>query len=309
MIVAVIIILGVLFLFVFPTLVMSYVIYSAVLVRTKPEKWTRECSIPEDEEYRKMFEEGMKWDSQYSFAKSDVDITSDGLHLAGEYFDFGFKKAVIIIPGRMESCLYSYYFAEPYRRAEYNVLVIDNRAHGFSEGKYISLGYKEYRDIIEWGKLLHELGNESVCIHGICIGASTALFAMTDDKCPEYFSCMVAEGMYTNFYESFKNHMKDQNRPLFPLLYGVMVHIRVFSGANVVTDGPIKRIGKLKKPILFLHSKEDVFSLPQKMDLLYDKCNSKKELVWFDVGAHSRIRINNEEKYDTAIIDFLGKNN
>ena len=71
-----------------------------------------------------------------------------------------------------------------------------------------------------------------------------------------------------------------------------------------MTDGPIKRIGNMKKPILFIHSKEDVFSLPEKAQALYDKCQSEKKLVWFEHGAHSRVRINDPEGYDKAIVDF-----
>ena len=297
-----------LFFFLIPTLIMSFVLYSVLLVRNKPEKWGRVCSMPEDPECKRMFDLGLEWDAQYKDCKKEVTVTSDGFRLVGEYYDFGARSAVIIISGRTESLLYSYYFAEPFRASGYNVLVIDNRAHGLSEGKVSSLGYKEYRDVIQWSRLLHdELGNESVILHGICIGASVAVFAAVSKECPEYIKAISVEGMYVNFYESFVNHMR-HDRPdtkTFPIMQEVMLHIRVFSGANVVTDGPLKRIPKLKKPILFLHSREDQYSLPDKAELLYDACTAPKRIVWFDKGLHSRIRINNTEKYDKAISDYL----
>lgn len=304
--IVIIVLAAVVLLFILPTVVLSYVLYSVLLVRTKPQKWNRSCSIPDDTEYKRMFDIGLEWEKKNHAAKSDVSILSDGYRLAGEYFDFGFRKAVIIIPGRMESCLYSYFFAEPFQQAGYNVLVIDNRSHGLSEGKRCSLGFKEYRDIIRWGTFLHdEKGIESVILHGICIGASTALFALTSDTCPDYFRGMIAEGMYTTFAESFKNHMIEDKRPLFPLFMATMAQIRILSGANVVSDGPIKRIDRLTQPILFLHSREDIYSLPEKAQILYDKCNADKQLIWFDKGAHSRIRINNTAAYDDAILKFL----
>ncbi len=290
-----------------PWFVLAAILYSTLLVRTKPDKWGRECSIPDDEEYRRMFDIGVAWNEEHKSRSREVSVTSDGFRLAGEYFDFGGKTAAIIIPGRMESLLYSYYFAEPYRAAGCNVLVIDNRSHGLSEGRFCSLGYKEYRDLIKWSRLLtEELGNERVVLHGICIGSSAALFALTSPDCPPSIAGMVADGMYPTFYESFKNHMIEDHRPLFPLLYLTMLYIRVFSGANVVSDGPIKRISGLKKPILFLHSREDVYSLPKEAERLYGLCGSKdKVLVWFARGAHSRLRINAPEKYDAAIEAFI----
>lgn len=298
---------GALFFFgILPTMIMSYVIYHVLLVRNKPEKWGRECSIPEDEEYRQMFDEGLEWNELYKDKKKEVEITSEGYKLVGEYFDFGASKAVIIIAGRMESLLYDYYFAEPYRKSGYNVLVIDNRAHGLSEGKHNSLGQKEYKDILAWGKLLHDtFGNRGVVLHGICIGSAAALFALTDKNCPDYMEAMVAEGMYTTFYESFKNHMIEDKHPLFPFALEVMLHIRIFSGVNVLTNGPIKRIDKLDRPILFLHSKMDTFSLPEKAEELFEKCSGKKKIVWYNRGAHSRIRANNKKEYDEAIESFL----
>ena len=296
-----------LFFFVIPTIIMSGFLYKILLVRDKPEKWGRECSMPDDEEYMGMFDEGTAWREKYLSRMTEVSVKSDGLTLRGEYFDFGSDKAVIIIAGRTESCLYCCYFAEPYRRAGYNVLAIDNRAHGLSEGKISSLGYKEYRDVLEWGKLLHDgLGNSKVFIHGICIGSSTGLFALTSDDCPDYMTGMTAEGMYVNFYDTFRQHMIVDHHPLFPFAIETMLWIRVVAGANVVTDGPIKRIPKMKKPILLLHSREDNFSLPGKAEQLFSSCGSEhKQIAWFEHGAHSRIRPVDKEKYDETVIGFL----
>lgn len=301
------VLLAALVLFVVPVLIMSFVLYSILLLRNKPDKWGRVCSFPEDPEYKRMYEKGLLWGDKYKEYKSPVEIKSGKYRLVGEYFDFGADKAVIIIAGRTECCYYSYYFAEPYRATGYNVLVIDNRAHGDSEGKVCSLGYKEYKDITEWAKMLHGKGNKSVVLHGICIGASTALFTVTANGCPDYITAMVSDGMYVSFYESFKNHMKEKNKPNFPITYGVMTHIFFISGANVVTDGPLKRMPKMKKPILFLQSREDTYSMPELAKKLYAACPSEnKKLVYFDHGAHSRIRINDEEGYDKTVTEFLG---
>lgn len=306
-----ILLLAFLFLGLLPTMVLSSIIYTKLLVRTSKKKWGRECSIPEDVEYKRMFDIGIEWDRTYGDCKKTVSIKSGRFRLVGEYFDFGFDRAVIIIAGRMESLLYSYFFAEPYRVAGYNVLTIDNRAHGLSDGVINSLGYREYKDILAWGRFLHDTcGNESVVLHGICIGSSTGLFALTNKRCPDYMTALVAEGMYPTFGESFVNHMKLDHRPLFPFAGETEFYMWAISGANVVTDGPIKRIRRMKKPILFLHSRQDVFSTPDKAQVLYDTCPSEqKRLVWFPVGDHSRIRINDIDGYDQSIVSFLSELN
>ena len=292
-----------------PFFVIAGVLYTTLLVRQRPDKWGRECSIPDDEEYQNMFQTGLDWAAENAAHKRDVDIHSGKYHLYGEYFDFGADRAVLIIAGRMESLLYSYYFAEPYKKAGYNILVIDNRSHGKSDGKFTSLGYREYKDILAWSKFLHdELGNRSVIYHGICIGASTGLFALTSKDAPDYLDGIIAEGMYTTFAESFKNHLIERGKPLFPMQPFVMAHVYLWSHANVYGDGPFKRVKKLHKPILFIYSKEDTYSTPEQAQRLYNDCASEqKEIVWFDRGAHSRVRINFTEEYDRCIRDYISR--
>ncbi len=288
------------------TMIVAYIIFKTLLKRDKPEKWNHSYSMPDDPEIVKMFDTGALWREKYINNCDQIYIQNDGLKLYGEYFDFGFDKAVIIIAGRMECCIYSCYFAEPYQKQGYNVLVVDGRAHGFSEGKYNCLGQKEYRDLIAWGKMLHdEKGVQSIVLHGVCIGASASLFTITAEECPEYFEAITVEGMYKNFIESTKNHMKKDKRPIFPFLYEVALLIRLVIGVDAMSDGPYKRIKKLKKPILFLHGKQDLFSLPKDVIKLYDDCSTNKRIVWFEKGPHSRLRINNTEQYDNAITEFL----
>ena len=288
--------------------IVAFVLYRTLLVRTDPEKWSRKCSMQDDEEQISMYDQAEEWISLYEDKKTDVDIVNEGFHLFGEYLDFGSDKAVIIIAGRTEGCRYSYYFAEPYRRAGYNVLVIDNRSHGLSDGKYNSLGLKEYSDIIAWGKFLHDVkNNDKVVLHGICIGSATALYALIADGCPDYMVGMVADGMYTDFKESTKNHMIERKKPTSPYLDILMWFFKLFTKEDADKNSPIKVIERLKKPILFIYSKEDIYSVPEKGQLLYDTCRSQKQLEWFEKGGHSRVRINNQQKDDDTVVAFLQK--
>ncbi len=289
------------------TFLVACIIYTVLLRRTGAKKWGRSASMPESEEYMKLYEQALSWHEMYKASMRNVEIENDGLRLAGEYFDFGADKAVIIIPGRMESCHYSCHYAEPYRKAGWNVLTIDGRAHGLSEGKTNSLGYKEYRDILAWAKMLHETEkNRVIVLHGICIGSSTAVFAIADSSCPDYVGGIAVDGLYQRFYDSCRNHMLEDHRPIFPFLYELMILIRVFSHADVVHDGPICRIANVKKPILFLHSREDLFSTPDKAEELYQKCPSAgKQIHWFEHGGHSRIRITDPTAYDRAVESFF----
>lgn len=284
-------------------------VYKTQLVRTEPDKWGRVCSAPDNEEQLIMWETGVKWAQTHKEKIKEVHIENDGFNLYGEYFDFGAKRCVIILPGRCESLMYSYYFAPPYEKAGFNVLVVDTRCHGKSDGIYNTIGVKESRDVLAWAKFVkEEFSNEEVWFHGICIGTSSGIFAMTNENCPDYVKGFVTEGCFISFRETFKRHMIADKRPLFPVLDLVMFHINRHTGTNVYIQKPINAIKKLKPEtrVLFLYGKKDIFSIPEKTQMLFDACSAKdKKLIWFDKGGHSHLRINNTEEYDNAIIEFF----
>ncbi len=295
---------------VFFTFYIAKRVYDKTLIRPDNEKRERKCSAPDDPEQLLMFERGLDWAEKHAANMKEAEIVSDdGLRLLGEYYDFGSDKAVIILPGRTESLAYSYYYAEPYRKAGFNVLAVDSRGTGLSDGKYFGMGIPEYKDVLLWGKLLHDRFNAStVFLHGICIGSSTAIYTLTSPECPGYFTGMCADGMYKNFFETFRLHMKEWNRPAFPVAYEVMLILRKNTGANCLTYGPYKAVKKLAKPILFIYTDKDKYSLPVESRKLIDNCVSPvKEERWFSKGGHSHVRINNEEGYDEAIVSFTSR--
>lgn len=286
-------------------------VYEEQLVRTSPEKWGRSCSFPDDAEQVQMWNEGVAWMEENRGCMTELQLEHDGLQLFGEYFDFGADRCVIILPGRCESLMYSYYFAPPYQKAGFNVLVVDTRCHGKSDGKYNTIGVKESGDVLAWAAVAHEqMNNREVYFHGICIGTSSALFALQADRCPAYLKGLVTEGCYVSFSETFKRHMMALNRPLFPVLQLVMLLIYRHTGTNVYRQKPIAAIRKLRPDcrVLFLYGEKDIFSIPQKSRKLFAACAAEdKKLVWFEKGGHSHLRINNTQQYDQTILDFFAR--
>lgn len=282
-------------------------VYKEQLVKTSPDKWMRVCSAPDNEEQLEMWNIGLEWGEKNKDSVEEVHIENDSLNLYGEYYDFGSNKCVIVLPGRCECLQYSYYFAKPYQESNMNVLVIDSRCHGKSDGKYSTIGVGEARDLKAWMRFMEkEKGIKSFWLHGICIGSAAALLAVTSDDCTKNIGGIVLEGCFINFRESFKQHMVEKKKPIFPVLDLVMMHIRRHTKTDVMKSSPIKVIDKIHYPILFLFGKKDIFSLPEKSKILFEKCSSdKKKIVWFDKGGHSHLRINNTEKYDNAIKEFI----
>ena len=291
-------------------LVASHMVYVKTLKRQTKDTWAREVPSELEERSVQMYNVGRQWATENAHRKHDVHIVNNGLNLYGEFYDFGSDKCVFVMSGRTESLTYGYYFAIPYAKCGYSVLVVDPRAHGFSDGEYNTVGFEESKDAAAWVNHIKEKFNvKSVVIHGICIGAAGGMLMSTSKDCPDVVDAIVTEGMFVNFAESVKNHLIERKKPVFIMLDLIDGKMKKYTGHSM-KFGPVDVIDKLDKPLLMLHSKEDIYSTPDKAEILFAKAGTKdKQIVWFEKGDHSMLRYTDTERYDGAIADFLKKLN
>ena len=286
--------------------VASYCVYTQTLKRSKKDQWSREMPKDIDPMQKPMYLEGGEWSKRNASRMQEVHIVNNGLNLYGEYYDFGSDRCAVILSGRTESLKYGYYFAIPYAECGFNILVLDPRAHGNSDGEYNTVGFEESRDDIAWLNYLKDnFGIRSVVLHGICIGAAGGMLALTSGDGPDIVDGIVTEGMFANFSGSVKNHLIERKKPVFIMLDLIDGWMIKYTGHSM-KYGPIDVIDKLDIPLLMLHSKEDIYSTPEYAQKLYDKAGSgHKELVWFEHGRHSMLRITDTELYDSSIKKFI----
>ncbi len=283
----------------------SYIIYFCTMRRISKKYWAR-VQNDDDQEHIKMDIVGMAWNSENLQYKKDVHIVNDGYNLYGEYYDYGYDRAVIFLCGRPDSLRYAYFYTAPYSKNGFNVLVFDTRSHGESDGKFITFGNEEGKDALAWAKFLHdEHGVKSIVFHGICVGSAAGIVAITSPDCPLYIDALVTDGVFTNFGESMKNHLIERKRNYFALYECINLWSKIFS-AHSMDKGPVDVIERFDKPILMLHSKADTYSVPENAQKLFDMCPSnKKRLVWFEGSRHSMIRFDHTKEYDQEVTMFM----
>ena len=267
----------------------------------------RGCSDASFDYHLDMFNQGMKWREENISHKKDVEVMSEGIKLVGEYFDFGFKKAIVLMPGRTETCWYACYYAPTFVKAGYNVLTIDPRAHGLSEGKLLTLGKLEGIDLINWSKLLHdEFGNESVVLYGLCGGGTASCVALTSENCPDYIHAFISDGMFYSFFNVYRRHIIDEKHPVYPVIWEVLGKIKHRNGVDPYKTTPKNLVGKVKVPTLFLTGELDKFAVSEEAYKLHDLCGaSRKEIHLIKHARHSHLRYDNLEEYENAVIPFL----
>lgn len=302
-------IINILLLILFP-FILGFLLYQIHMVRTTKSKWGRKCSLPKNEEQLKMWNDGLEFIKAYKENIKEVHIVNDNLNLYGEYVDIGSNKCAIILGGRCESLYYSYYYAKPYLENNCNVLVIDQRAHGKSEGKINTVGFKESKDLIKWAELLHnEFNIKEIYMQGTCIGGATIIHALANENCPKYISKVVVDGLFTTYYDTFKYHMIALKKPTKPYLDICFAFYKMFSKIDAKKEGPITLIDKINTDIVIISGLKDQYVSKEDTLLLYEKCSStNKEVVFLPEGGHSHLRINQPEEFDNIIVSFINKN-
>ena len=287
----------------------SHFIYKKVLTREKGknDKWGRICSDPKNPEQVQMWTIANAWRDQYSKYHTSFHLQSDGYDLVGDYYDFKSDTCVIIIPGRNETGIYSLYFAEPYRKAGYNILVFDPRAHGLSTGELSYCGIGEQDDALAFANYAHDkLGNKHIVFHGICIGGGSIALLMGSDKAPSFVKTIVLDGLYVSFYEQFKNHLAEGGHPVWPVINCMRIIIKHKTKVDIKHQIPLNAVKSIHVPTLLLAGEKDTYSRPDKTKILFnDLAANTKKIVWFPKGAHSHLKINDEAGYEKAILDWV----
>lgn len=140
-----------------------------------------------------------------------LEITShDGYKLKAVYYPAGktCSRTVIWVHGYTSHAeRESAYPGLFYHSLDYNVLIPYLRAHGPSEGKYISLGALESLDMIKWVELMNELNpDDQIIIHGLSMGGGIVLDLATMDM--KNVLCLISDAPSATIEDIFRDVAK-----------------------------------------------------------------------------------------------------
>ncbi len=136
----------------------------------------------------------------------EVEIIShDGMSLRGVFYPGNSDKTMIWMHGYTSHAEREAAFpALFYHSLGFNVLIPYLRAHGPSQGKYLSFGALESRDLQDWvDKINEKIPKGQILIHGLSMGGGVVLFAC--DKAMENVKCIVADAPNTVIEDFFRN--------------------------------------------------------------------------------------------------------
>ena len=238
--------------------------------------------------------------------KEDVYIRSfDGLKLHATLLRCeNSKKCVICFHGYTSKGLNEFgSMAKFYYEQNFNIIMIDARNHGDSEGKYTGFGVLDRQDAARWIDYAVGLFGDDVkiIIHGISMGGATVL--MTSGlKLPENVKAIIADCAFTSAYDIFSYILKrDYHLPRFPLLNVTEIINKHRAGYGFKDVNTLCEVGKTKIPILFIHGSVDDYVPVRMSEENYKACKSEKELLIIDGADHAESYYAATEIYENAV--------
>ena len=189
----------------------------------------------------------------------------------------------------------------------HNVLLVDQRAHGDSEGNIISFGLNERFDVVSWvNYLIDRFGNEILIgLYGISMGAATVIMASELDL-PKNVKLVVADCPFSSAEDIIIKVTSETKCPLFLLKMFLPMSAKVLGKFNIRASSAVKAAKNAKVPILLIHGKGDDL-VPFSMSEKIKGNNDKVEFHPFDCNVHGLSYIFETEKYEQLVKDFNEK--
>ena len=249
-----------------------------------------------------------------SLSYEDLYLTSfDGLRLHARFYKKGDGRRVVLLSHGFRSSArrdFAAVFPLYYAALGCSLLVPDHRAHGESEGAYITYGIHERFDIRDWARLLTERagGDVQIVLDGISMGATAVLMACGTDL-PETVTGVVADCGFTSPWDIF-SHILHGTFHLgnFPILYSIerMARRRAHFGFRETTTALAMQ--HWTKPVLFVHGTADDFVPPAMTEAAYAACPAAdKTLILVEGAMHGCSYLRDRARCEAALRQFFAK--
>ena len=241
----------------------------------------------------------------------DVRILSrDGLMLHAYYLPASDPsgKLVILHHGFTSKAMDNSMHAMFFHNLGYGVLLLDLRAHGESEGKYVGFGILDRFDTLEWIRYSrNRFGKDiRIVLHGTSMGASTVLMALGLPEVQADVSAVIADCAYTSPYEIFAHVIqKNYHLPAAPILAATDIRAKAEAGYSFKDYSTVEALQNNQVPVLLIHGKEDKFVPTWMSRKNYEACTCRKELLLVDNAGHGSSVFENQPLYEQTERDFL----
>ena len=254
--------------------------------------------------------EGKKWLFEAPSERVEL-ISHDGTKLVGHYFAAeNAKRTVIGFHGWRAKWFYDYGSLGKWLHDNgSNLLLIEQRGQGTSEGEFMGFGITEHLDVPMWVNWVLDNKKDGlpIFLFGRSMGASTVLMA-SGKELPEEVAGIIADCGFSAPYDMLKYFCThNAHLPEHPFMDGVVKLIKSRTGVDVKSYSAYEAVQHATKPILFIHGDADGFVPEYMTHDDYNACASEKKLLIVHGADHCMSDLIDPLSYWNAVNDFFSE--
>lgn len=248
--------------------------------------------------------------ADYNLEFEDVTVTNpDGMKLAGWFIPSENGAVIIMQHGYKSTRRELLNEAEMMHRHGYGVLLTSIRAHDYSEGELITLGYYETEDMEAWYQYLlsrDDIDHEKIGILGNSYGGMLSIqYAAQNEK----IKAVVANCAFSSMKDTVSTSVTHfTGLPEFPFVPLIVFWAETDTGVKMEEIDATKWIPQISpRPVFLMQGGRDTVISPNSGQLLYDAAGEPKEL-WFDSElGHVEFDKERAEEYEARVAAFFDR--
>ena len=192
------------------------------------------------------------------------------------------------------------------RKMGFNALVVDQRAHGKSDGTTICFGIKERKDCLCWIRYANNrFGTDTpIILSGLSMGAATVLMASALEL-PDNVACIIADSPYSAPSAIIEKVCADLHYPV--ALCRPFIHLGAwfFGGFRLNSCTAKESVRKSTVPILLIHGEDDRL-VPCSMSFEIAAASPSPVIVHtFPHAGHGLSYMVDPLRYERIVYEFL----
>ena len=241
----------------------------------------------------------------YSLNPEDLYINSfDNLKLHALFINNNTNKTIICVHGyKAKDGLYDFGMSAKFLNSlGYNLLFVDNRAHGLSQGKYIGFGVLDSIDVNSWiDYLVINMNQETIILYGMSMGGATVMNAQNNKVKAIIADCGFASGYDEVAYQIKKMY----HLPSFPLVPISNILLKLLAKYSLKDKKAYKSIKNYKNNLLIIHGSRDHFVPTSDAYKIFENATCKKKLLIIKDASHAKSYLKDTKLYEKTVREFL----
>lgn len=274
------------------TLFLSYILFRVVFyVPSSSRNITGDIQLPPGKIYEVFWDDMRKWALETrALPYVEMSVTSfDGLKLYGKYYES--------IPGAPIELMFHGYRGNAERdlpagvqrafQVGHNVLLVDQRCSGKSDGNVITFGIHEHRDCLSWiDHMISSFGPDvQLILTGISMGAATVLMA-SGKELPSNVIGVLADCGFHSAKDIILSVARSMHLPAQILYPFVKFGAKFFGHFDLEEYSPVQAMETCTVPVIFFHGLTDDYVPSYMSQINYDACKTRKKIVMIPGAGH-----------------------